>query len=306
MKSILKAVLIKLPFVGNEFREYFLLRDNSCFSPGHFYSTIVDVKEIEKREKYIWSRRDSLSIPAIDLHLNDQLNLVNEFYQYYQEMPFTDKKLAQLRFYFDNDYYSYTDASVLYFMMRHCRPKRIIEVGSGFSSAIMLDTNQLFFDNKIQLTFIEPFPERLKMLIRADDYNFVNLFESNVQSVDLNIFKQLEEGDFLFIDSSHVSKTDSDLNYLLFEVLPLLKPGVMIHFHDIFYPFEYPKKWVQEGRNWNEIYFLRAFLMYNPVFKIELFVDYLHAHHSECFAKLPLLYKNTGGCMWIKKNYESV
>ncbi len=292
---------MKLPIVGKIYRDYSILNENACFPPGHFYSPIVNVKEIKKREKFIWSRRESLTIPAIDLHLNDQLKLVEKFYPYYQELPFRDQKSEKLRFYFDNEYYSYTDASILYFMIRHYRPKRIVEVGSGFSSAVMLDTNELFFNNNIQLTFIEPYPERLKELIRPSDYNFVNLLETNVQDVDLSVFQQLEEGDFLFIDSSHVSKTDSDLNHLLFEVLPILKPGVMIHFHDIFYPFEYPEKWVLEGRNWNEIYLLRTFLMYNSTFKIELYSDFLHSHYSECFAKLPLLYKNTGACLWLQK-----
>ena len=292
---------MKLPIVGKIYRDYSILNENACFPPGHFYSPIVNVKEIIKREKFIWSRRESLSIPAIDLHLNDQLMLVENFYQYYQEIPFSEQKSANLRYYFDNKYYSYTDASILYFMIRHYQPKRIVEVGSGYSSAVMMDTNELFFNNKIQLTFIEPYPDRLNELIKTDDYSIVNLLESNVQNVDLNIFKQLDKGDFLFIDSSHVSKTDSDLNHLLFEVLPVLKPGVMIHFHDIFYPFEYPKKWVLEGRNWNETYLLRTFLMYNSVFKIELYADFLHTHYSDCFVKLPLLYKNTGACLWLQK-----
>ena len=186
-------------------------------------------------------------------------------------------------------------------MMRHFQPKRIVEVGSGYSSAVMLDTNELFFDNNIKLTFVEPYPDRLKGLLKSGDNKFVELLEDNVQNVDLNIFMQLEAGDFFFIDSSHVSKTDSDLNHLLFIVLPVLKPGVMIHFHDIFYPFEYPAAWVLAGRNWNEDYLLRSFLMYNSNFKIEFFADFLHKHYANCFTELPLLYKNSGACMWIKK-----
>jgi len=301
LKSIIKSILKKLPFVGKIYRDYVLLNENACYAPGHFYSPVVDVKEIKKREEIIWSHRKSLSIPGIELNTEEQLKLVENFSRYYHDMPFKDLKSENLRYYFDNKYYSYTDASVLYFMMRHFQPKRIVEVGSGYSSAVMLDTNELFFDNNIKLTFVEPYPDRLKGLLKSGDNKFVELLEDNVQNVDLNIFMQLEAGDFLFIDSSHVSKTDSDLNHLLFIVLPVLKPGVMIHFHDIFYPFEYPAAWVLAGRNWNEDYLLRSFLMYNSNFKIEFFADFLHKHYANCFTELPLLYKNSGACMWIKK-----
>ncbi len=301
MKSFIKSIIKKLPIVGRIYSDYTLLNENACYPPGHFYSPIIDVKEIKKNEKTIWSRRDQLSVPGVNLNESDQLGLVKNFLPFYNEIPFKDSKVGSLRFYFDNKYYGYTDASVLYFMMRLHRPKRIIEVGSGYSSAVMMDTNELFFNNEIQLTFIEPYPERLKGLLKQEDHKSVNIIESIVQTVNLDIFKQLEAGDFLFIDSSHVSKTDSDLNHLLFEVIPVLKPGVFIHFHDIFFPFEYPAKWVFAGRNWNEDYLLRSFLMYNSKFEIKFFADYLHHHHSKCFENMPLLYKNTGACMWLKK-----
>ena len=91
------------------------------------------------------------------------------------------------------------------------------------------------------------------------------------------------------------------MNFLLFEVLPVLKEGVYIHFHDVFYPFEYPKEWVFKGYNWNENYILRAFLMNNKDYKIQLFADYLHKHHKGLYKKMPLAYKNTGGNLWLKK-----
>ena len=301
MKSLIKAILKNLPFVGKIYRDYALLNENACFPPGHFYSPIINVKEIKERADIIWSERDSFQVLGVELNAEIQLSLVENLSAFYSEIPFKEEKSENLRYYFDNKYYGYTDASVLYFMIRHLKPKRIVEVGSGFSSAVMMDTNELFFNSSIQLTFIEPYPDRLKSLLKKDDNDVVNIIESKVQLVDLNIFKQLEAGDVLFIDSSHVSKTDSDLNHLLFEVLPILKPGVMIHFHDIFFPFEYPKSWVLQGRNWNEIYLLRAFLMYNSSYKIEFYADFLHMHFADCFANLPLLYKNTGSCLWIRK-----
>lgn len=187
-------------------------------------------------------------------------------------------------------------------MIWHFGPRQIIEIGSGFSSAVMLDTNEQFLNNAIQLTFIEPFADRLKSLLRQSDQQTVNLVEKNVQAVSPEIFEGLNSGDFLFIDSSHVVKTGSDVNYILFEVLPRLKSGVIIQFHDIFYPFEYPRDWVFAGRNWNEGYFIQAFLMYNDAFEIKLFAHYLHKHHPEVFKNMPLCYKNTGGNLWLVKN----
>src|SRR5690606_3240197 len=121
------------------------------------------------------------------------------------------------------------------------------------------------------------------------------------QDIDLELFKNLEAGDILFVDSTHIVKTGSDVNYILFSILPILQKGVFIHFHDIFFPFEYPKKWVYGGHNWNETYFLRAFLMYNDHFKIRLFSHHMHTFYPETFNEMPLAYKNIGGNIWLEK-----
>lgn len=119
--------------------------------------------------------------------------------------------------------------------------------------------------------------------------------------VSLAVFEKLNKGDILFVDSTYVSKTGSDVNYILFEILPVLKKGVIIHFHDVFYPFEYPKEWVFQGRNRNESYILKAFLMYNESFEIKLFSEYLHRHHKEVFEDMPLCYLTAGGNLWVEK-----
>jgi hypothetical protein len=123
--------------------------------------------------------------------------------------------------------------------------------------------------------------------------------------VDASIFKALGQNDILFVDSTHVSKTGSDVNRILFEILPSLNRGVIIHFHDIFYPFEYPKEWVLDwaGFGWNEIYILRAFLTNNPNYTILLFNTFLEHFHKEWFLQhMPLCLRNTGGSLWIKTN----
>jgi hypothetical protein len=165
-----------------------------------------------------------------------------------------------------------------------------------------MDVNEMFFNNSIDLNFIEPYPERLYSLIAEKDRPFMTVVEKPVQDVDLSLFGKLEKGDILFIDSSHVSKCASDVNFILFEVLPVIKSGVLIHFHDIFYPFEYPKNYVYNGWNWNEDYVLRAFLMHNNAFSIKFFSNYLHSLHKDSFSAMPLSYLNTGSNFWIEKN----
>ena len=102
-------------------------------------------------------------------------------------------------------------------------------------------------------------------------------------------FRKLEPNDILFIDSSHVVKTGSDVQHIFFKILPEIKSGVYIHFHDVFYPFEYPKHWIFDNHwSWNEYYFLMAFLMYNTSFKIVLSTTYLSHYHEKVIKDIEL------------------
>lgn len=268
--------------------------------PGHYYSPLVSEEFIRAYEDRIFdhSRKD---IPGIDLNEEGQLALLKEFYPYYQELPFTEEKQPHLRYVLRNEYFDYSDGFFLYAMIRHFKPRRIVEVGSGFSSAVMLDTNELFFDNSINFTFIEPYPERLKANLKPGEQ--VRLLEQNVQDVDPGIFTKLEKDDILFIDTSHVVKTGSELNHLLFNILPLLQKGVKVHIHDIFFPFEYPREWViDQKRGWNEAYVVRAFLMYNSRFKIEIWNSFLELHHRELLQQdFPFTLKQESKSLWLNR-----
>lgn len=291
----------KLPYVRGLYLENAHFKRNSYFPAGHYYSPIILVDDIKKREHEIWDKANNEGIKGIDLRVDEQIKLIDSLSVYYADIPFKPEKQQNIRYHYNNSFYSYTDGIILYSMLRHYSPKRIIEIGSGFSSAVLLDTNELFFNNAINLTFIEPYPERLNSLILETDKKQTTIIQSDVQLVPLDVFQRLQSGDILFIDSTHIVKTGSDVNYILFEILPTLQSGVLIHFHDIFYPFEYPKEWVFNGRNWNEDYFLKAFLMYNDRFEIQLFSEYIHKHHKEAFKNMPLSYNNTGGNLWIMK-----
>jgi predicted O-methyltransferase YrrM len=252
-------------------QEYIFVRD---FLPGHFYSPIPNLRDALNS---ITTDQTGavMAMPAINVNEAKQTRLMELFSQFYPELPFPDKPTEGARYYLDNPFFSYGDGIILYCLMRQFQPRRIVEVGSGFSSAAMLDVNDWFFGRKLQFTFIEPSPERLNSLLSDRDKNSCTIVANNVQHLERDVFQSLDENDFLFVDSSHVGKTGSDVLHLLFRILPSLQKGVIVHFHDIVWPFEYPKSWLQEGRAWNETYFLRAFLEYNSAFEVLFFNSFM-------------------------------
>lgn len=264
------------------------------YKPGHFYSPIPDLNEISDRTKQIFKHDRPLGIA---LNESGQLELLEAFKAFVPEFVWPEEKSAGYKYYRNNGFFNTTDAFVLYAMMRKFGSKKIVEVGSGFSSALMVDVNEKYLAHPAELTFIEPFPDRLKSLIGENELSVnCRLLKQFVQDVDKTVFEQLKENDILFIDSSHVSKVGSDVNYLFFEILPLLATGVIIHIHDICYPFEYPEDWVRNGTYWNEAYLLRSFLMYNNAFEVLLF--------NNQWANAPQNdnpYIRSGGSIWIKK-----
>lgn len=269
--------------------------------PGHFYSPIPDIDVVDRYRATIFNP-SSTNVPGIDLQVPRQLALLESFAAYQYDLPFREEPTPGLRYYFGNPYFSYGDAVILYSMLRHRQPRRIVEVGSGFSSAVMLDTNEHFCTQSIAMTFIDPYPQRLLSLLSKDDALRHEVISHVVQDVPMERFTSLEAGDVLFIDSSHVVKVGSDVVHLVTSVLPLLRRGVLIHFHDVFWPFEYPEAWIRAGRAWNEDYFLKAFLQFNAAFEIVFFNSYVAAHHTaEAARHLPLFLKNPGGGLWIEK-----
>lgn len=275
------------------------------YPPGHFYSPLPDMADVTKNAKRYFDTSRA-TIPGIELRGGEQRSLAEAISsQYLPEMPaYTDTVQPGLRFHHGNNFYSCKDAAILYCMLRHLRPRRIIEAGSGFSSALMLDTNEKFMDRGMELLFIEPYPERLQKLLLPEDRPRTEIMRKPLQEVPLDTFQRLEAGDILFIDSTHVSKIGSDVNYIIFELLPSLKAGVHIHVHDIFYPFEYLEHWLTEGRAWNEAYLLRAFLSFNNAFRITLWNAYLKIHHPEVFTapswqRIPE--GGSWGSIWLEK-----
>jgi predicted O-methyltransferase YrrM len=291
-----------LPHAGRRFRAARLRRiKNQNLLSGHFYSPIPNMAEIQRDAERIFDHWPRV-LPGIDLNEQVQLDLLRAISTYYGELPFNEHAIPGRRYYFENPMYSYSDAICLYGMIRHIKPRHIIEVGSGFSSAAILDTNELSFGHSIACTFIEPYSDRLLALMTPDDRRRVEILPHRLQDVPLSRFSTLKANDILFVDSSHVLKVGSDVQRLFAEILPALRCGVYIHFHDVFFPFEYPRAWIQDGRYWTEAYALRAFLEFNTTFEIVLFNTYLeHFHRDEFERRMPLCLKNEGGSIWLRR-----
>lgn len=270
--------------------------------PGHFYSPLFDAKpkSYEHLVDLYNLKQKTVDLPGVNLQPDKMWDLLTKITQNNQALLAYFKNKDN-RFRLDNDQFGQSDASFLYLMLRHLKPKRIIEVGSGWSSALMLDINQQHPADAAQLTFVEPYPDRLNKAIKKSDTNNANIIVKGVQTVPASDFKKLQSGDVLFIDNSHVSKTGSDVNYLFLNILPQLNKGAYIHVHDIFYPFEYPLQWVAERRNWNEVYVLHALLIGSDMFEVVMWSSYLSAQDKTKFEESVPTAKDFGGSIWLRK-----
>ncbi|MFM8774072.1 MAG: class I SAM-dependent methyltransferase [Actinomycetota bacterium] len=241
-------------------------------------------------------------LPGIDLREDHQLALQTALAPMYADLPWGHSDGAY-RYSHDNTWFTRADAIFLALLMRHVAPRRIIEVGCGFSSAVILDVNDLWFTTSIDVTFVEPNADRLRSVTRPGDLDD-RLIEAVVQDVPTSRFAALEGGDMLLIDSSHMMKAGSDVKYLFDEVLPRLASGVWVHVHDVLYPFEYPRDWLDQGTAFNEAYALRYLLQGGSAYRIELFPDYLATFHGDLIAQhFPLATERpfpTGG-LWLRR-----
>lgn len=243
-----------------------------AFPEGHYHSPIPDASELEHDAERIWPKMVPGGIAGIDLHPDIQVTNFKKMELYSVDAPWQDDRQEGLRYSYKdggwNVWYTKVDALDTYAMLRVLRPRRLIEVGSGYSSALILDTNDRFLNRQMNCCFIDQDTYRVRVLLFDRDLREQTVLPERVQDVALETFDELQQGDILFIDSSHVVKTGSDVNHLFFQVLPRLKAGVYIHFHDIFDCFEYPREWLEKGIHFSEAYMLRAFLMHNHDYEV--------------------------------------
>ena len=274
--------------------------------PGHYYSPIADPTEIED----YWRKSAGLSageLTGIALNMGRMRDIWRKNADFMKSLKFTETPGGASRYYYENEIFHNGDAIILAGMLNHFRPKRVIEIGSGMSSASMLDAAEQIGLTDFRLTCIEPYADRLRSLLRADDRKKVDIVEQKVQDVDVKLFAELEPNDILFIDSSHVMKAGSDVHFEIFNILPVLKSGVVIHIHDIQFPFEHPRSWVLDFRwAWNEIYVMRAFLMHNPIYRVFFFNDYFLRENPDLAREVAPgshwpLYPLLSSSIWIEK-----
>lgn len=260
-------------------------------TPVHFYQPIPDTQSLD--ETY----RPESAMAGIDWNESIQLQLLREtfpqyageYVQFYHAFR-ADGRFANRRLEFIGQ-----DPFVYHCMIRHLKPASVVEVGAGFSTLVAANAARL--NGNTSVTAIEPYPN--EFLAAASD---VHIVQESVQNVKINFFTGLRANDILFIDSSHVVKTGSDVCFLVLEVLPRLGAGVAVHFHDIFLPYDYPQHWLQERRLfWNEQYLVQAYLIHNQRARILFANRYMKERHREALAQtLPECEGIGGGSLWFQ------
>jgi hypothetical protein len=285
---------------SGKFQKIFPLWERHGFhvTPVHFYQPIPDTQSLPET---LWDRPSELV--GIEMNRSVQLDLLRKYFpkfrNEYEQFPTTPAEEPG-HFYLNNHLFDGTDALVAYCMVRHFQPRLIIEIGGGFSSLVL---GEAAAKNKSSaLICIEPFPQEF---LTQGFPGLHSLIKRKVEDVDLDFFSQLGSGDTLFIDSSHTVKIGGDVNYLFLDVLPRLKPGVIVHVHDIFFPFDYRRDWVMnELRFWTEQYLLQAFLSFNSEFEVLMSNSYLSHYHSENLkAAFPSLESWGGGSFWMRRRH---
>jgi hypothetical protein len=274
----------------------------------HFYSPVPDIKDLENRG--VWERCSSLG--GIDFGTERQLTLLSKLGKTFGgECAWPENATPDpSQFYTHNGSFSFGCAAALHCMIRHFQPAKVVEIGSGNSSMVIsaaLKTNAQHGSNgKAAYTIIDPYPlagikEKLPMLS--------DLVEKRVELMGVEYFQELRENDILFIDSGHTVRTGGDVNFLILEVLPCLAPGVIVHFHDIPFPYEYAKVYFTNPRFrvfWTESYLLQAFLSFNDRFEILLAMAYLMEKHQREFCEVfphfdPQRNWANSGSFWIRR-----
>jgi Methyltransferase domain len=262
----------------------------------HYYEPLFDPGQLSKP---LNSKR---VLPAINLNLAAQINFIQQFnFQNDLKKIPIDKNGNETTtsYFYNNGAFPAGDAECYYAIIRQIKPNNIIEIGSGFSTLIALEAIKKN-EPQCKLTCVEPY-ERPWL----EDLD-VEIIREKVELLPGDFFSNLKKDDILFIDSSHIIRPQGDVLYEILEVLPKLNKGVLIHFHDIFTPNDYPLSWLtKEFRLWDEQYLLEAFLSNNPEFEIICALNYLGLHHREVLNEaFPIMAQDLDKepcSFWIKK-----
>jgi hypothetical protein len=301
--DIITDVVSQMAFTGDN--------TEKCLEKGflpvaiHFYQPIPDIKDLEKRN--IWDNVSKLSgIKFKPIEYLEFIKLLGRKYGKECKWPNNPTPNSE-DFYLNNDCFSYGCASALHSIIREFKPRKIIEIGSGNSSKIIrnaLDLNLKENNCNYNYVIVDPYSS----LKKEDFSQNTEIINRRVEEIDPEFFKQLNENDILFIDSSHVCKIGSDVNFEILEVLPMLNKGVMIHFHDVHLPYEYSKVYAMNPKFrmfWTEAYLLQSFLICNNDFEIILPMAYVQSNFKKEFGRFFPNSVNAenleSGSFWIKR-----
>jgi hypothetical protein len=243
----------------------FLQRHDIHVMRTRFDNPVPDTNRLADDTRF-W--QEPRALPGIELRLEEQLALTRALSAYAPECAFPDRPAGPHDYWtHESPSFGLLSATALHGIIRHHAPKLFLEIGSGNSTLVAARAARFnAADGKhMELMAIDPFAGEQ---IRSLGGGF-RLITEQVQNLPLDRFAALGDGDVLFIDSSHVVVTGNDVTFLFLEVLPRLRPGVLVHVHDIFFPFDYPKKWIVNNRwYWNEQYLLQAFLALNDAYQV--------------------------------------
>ena len=265
----------------------------------HYYEPLVFAGDT--REEHPPRERP---LPGIDLNETGQLAMLENFTYANELLAIPLKKSAVDRFAFHNSAFEHGDAEALYSIIRHFKPRRVIEVGCGQSTLIvrmaLAQNSRESPRYRCEHVCIEPFEQPWL------DGLGVRIIREKIEHCPDEMFKSLEAGDILFIDSSHVIRRQGDVLHEILYLLPQLSSGVLIHIHDIFLPRDYPSEWVVADRRlWNEQYLLEAFLIFNGEFEVICALNWLsHNRRKELEGAFPMMAQRTDaepGSFWIRR-----
>lgn len=265
----------------------------------HYYQPLVNPKKHLSK-----SLRNDRKLPGVDFNTAGQLDLLAKFDYSNELLQFPLEQAGSNTYYYNNTSYEAGDAEYLYNMVRHFKPKRIIEIGSGFSTLMVRNAIAKNKDEDVNYhcdhICIEPY--EVPWLEKTG----VEVIRKKVEEIDESFFQQLDANDIFFIDSSHIIRPQGDVLFEYLEILPILNFGVIVHIHDIFMPKDYPDEWIYKKHLlWNEQYLLEAFLTFNDGFKIIGALNYLfHNYPTELSDKCPVLASQPGqdpGAFWMVK-----
>jgi len=255
---------------------------------NHYYEPLFNFKKLKKK---LYKDRN---LPGINFNLNQQLNnLSNLIYANELIELNLEKKSPNYNFNIKNQFFEYGDAEIYYQLIRHIKPKNILEIGSGQSTLVALEAikkNRIINKVNTKITCVEPYEN---IWLNSLD---IKILRKKIEDVDKSYYLNLKKGDILFVDTSHIIRPQGDVLKIFFEIIPKLKKGVIIHIHDIFTPKDYPEKWlINEHRFWNEQYLVEALMMNKNRYEIYLMLNYLK---NNAYKKLK------EKCPYLKKKFE--